>query len=354
MILISFIVTISILVLIHEFGHFIIARFFKVHVEEFALGFGKTLFEFKDRYNTSFKFKAIMLGGYVKMHNDKDPASFEHENPVVLTKEDEEKSFYTKELYKKFLIVLGGPLFNYIFAIICFFVIFFAFGTYTPTCEIESVVEGSPAKLYGIEAGDVILKADNLEINKYSELQEYIALNGEKEIVFEILRSGIIKDVKVLVANKNGKGFVGISPKISEEKIKLSFVESIAKSVNFLIELNTLMIKEISKMISSGSIDGISGPIGVAKISNEAISYGLDKYIFFLGIISLSLGFMNLLPIPILDGGHLFMYMYQFLFKQEISQNTLRILFKVGLFVILTLTAIGFINDIKGLVKIYE
>ncbi len=309
--IIIFILVLSILVIVHEWGHFITAKFLGVRVEKFSVGFGPKLFS-RLFQGTEFMVCAIPLGGYVKMVGD------ERSN-CVGTKEE----FYSHPIWHRAFIVVMGPVINFLFAYICFYLIFVTgFPMLMP--KVGKVIEGYPAHAAGLKENDKIVQIDSQEINTWEDMQSYILSSKGQALNFVIERNSqqipiIItpqeKQVKNIFDQEERVRIIGIEPtrKISKEEmvfIKYGIGESFAKAFDQIAMITTLTFKSLYHVMI-GAIpvrEALAGPVRIFDVVKDAAMMGITHLIYIMGVISASLAIFNLFPVPVLDGGHLFLF----------------------------------------------
>lgn len=345
--LFGFILTISLLVFIHEFGHYYVAKSFGMKIEEFSIGFGKTLFFKTDNDNVKWKICALPFGGYVKIQG------FDSTNIS-------DNSFRSKSLYAQFLTIFAGPAANYLLAIIIFAVIYSVHGQIEVPPVIGEVVTGSPAEKAGILENDRIIIVDKHKINDFADLQRSILLSENKPLHLVIERKEEIIDISVTpeeVSKKvNEKNtiktpYIGIIAKNEPVFIRLNIFQSLYQASTDVIYISKLILQSLGQMIiGSKSFDSIGGPVSIAKESGKSLSLGLTSFGLFLAMISINLGLINLLPIPILDGGYLVFIIYEAITKKAPSDRVKNAILKIGMLAIIFLIVISISNDIKSLV----
>jgi regulator of sigma E protease len=389
--IIPFIFIISVIVTIHEYGHYGVARLFKTRVDRFSIGFGKVLWSRKDKDGVEWAISALPLGGYVKFSGDDSitsmiPSKEELEQARANITEKEGAAavsdyYHFKPLYQRFLIVLAGPMANFVLAVFAFMII----GLATPRViyppiiiEIES---GSAAAMAGMKAGDIIQKVDGKPVTGSDEVSIMVKLRADTPVVFEIKRGQEILNLTASVRrevmienNPSGRlkeGRLGIrmggKPTIKNQNILEAFGYGIHRTTQSL-ETNLTYISRIFVGKEDGS--QMSGILGMTKatgtitqnISNSDVSlsqkawYGFIIYLHLAALISVGVGFINLVPIPPLDGGHLAFYAYQGLTGQSIDVGVQNAVFKVAIVLVFGLMIFAFWNDVHntGLVKFFE
>ena len=360
--LISFILLITIVVFIHEYGHYYFARKYGVGVTDFSIGFGRELFGFNDKNGTRWKFCLIPLGGYVKFFGDRNVFS-QSEQEEILKKygqEDQKKLFITKPLYQRSLIVAGGPLANFLLAIIIFsFIYMFVGKDFTPA-KIEQVQVESPAEKVGIKKNDIIVSIDGNKVRSILEVSMFINTSTSDEVSIVVLRNQDEISFKMKPDEINTKDSLGnpikkkiigikIAPVNNEfDKRKLGPVQAIYYSINEIwFVTKTTMRFVLSLFKGKGDTSQLGGPIKIAKISGQVMEFGLLAFISTVAYISISLGLINLFPIPLLDGGHLMFYMFEKILGRPLKQSTQEGFFRIGLFLLLSLMIFTTFNDLK-------
>lgn len=355
----SFILVISGIVFIHEFGHFFVARLCGVKVEQFSIGFGKKLFSFKDKKNTEWKFCLLPFGGYVKMYGDSNGASIPDFDLVKKMSENDKKiSFIAKNVYQRMAIVFAGPLANIILAIVIFTILFRINGIARISNIIDDVVDKSPAMKAGLKPKDEIIEVNGKEVFDFNQIKTTIIFSVDEQIEFKVKRKDKIIDfaitpeyveTKDMVGDKTRIKVIGIvAGEVFYDKVNLwqSFIEaneeSYQISVNIIRTLGHLIIGYIP-------VKELGGPVKIARYSSKTIEMGWNVVLWFCALISLNLAIMNLLPIPVLDGGHLFYYIIEAIIGKPISPRIQMIGYKIGFALVLTLMIFTTFNDVRNL-----
>ena len=342
----SFVIVVSIIVFVHEFGHYCAAILNKVKVETFSIGFGREIFGWNDKRGTRWKISLLPFGGYVKMFGE-DPFSKE-KIPLSLSK----FSFSNKKVYQRFLIVAAGPLANFLFAIICYTFLFTFIGKINVPPIVSSVEINSPAEIADIRKDDKILRINNKIVNNFYDIRKYIYFSKNDFINFEILRDNnvIVKNIKPTFDQKNAPK-IGIYP--SKPIItKYSFHYSFYLGTKETYEICSITLKGLHHLIiGKGSREDIGGPLKIAELSGKLLEAGLLSFINLIIILSVTIGLINLFPLPVLDGGHLTLYIIEILFGKPVNKNIQEIIFKIGFAIIITLAVFLTYNDIINLFK---
>ena len=343
-----FILILSVLIIVHEFGHFIVARKMGVRVEKFSLGFGPQLFR-KKKSDTEYIVSAIPLGGYVKMAGD----SLEEYK-------GNSYEYYAKPAGKRFHIIFFGPLLNYILGFLCFWLIFFM-GYPTLTTKVGGLMEGFGAKEAGLEIGDKITAVDGKEVIFWDDLQVIIQEKKVASIVklsVERNKKEFSLDVRVTekefsdaLGQKRSVGLIGIAPFEEIVKVRHGFFKSFILGANKTWELTDLTYRGLWRLVT-GKLsvrESVTGPLGIFYITSKAASRGLVAVLHLVAVLSISLAIFNLLPLPILDGGHILLLGIEKVRKKTLSLKTEQVITKVGMSLIICLALLITYNDIVRL-----
>jgi len=350
--LLAFVVVLGVLIFFHELGHFLMARLFGVGVEKFSLGFGPRLIGRKVGI-TDYRLSAIPLGGYVKMVGEEPDAQVDAANIHL--------SFTHKHVFKRICIVAAGPVFNLLLAIIIFFGIFLVSGMQIWKPSISEVKAGAPAQVAGLKDGDLIVAVDGQPIATWNDLTKIINGSNGKSLAISVQRDSTIEEFSVTPERVTAKNFLG--EEVERFMIGVTFSgETYTKALNpfqALVEsfiqtyrVTELMVIIIGKLFTGDiSTDTIGGPIMIAKMAGDQAKAGIVYLISFIALISVNLAIINLLPIPILDGGHLLFFVIEAVKKRPVSIKVREIAQQVGLFLIILLVILVFYNDISKWVR---
>ncbi|MDB9746738.1 RIP metalloprotease RseP [Candidatus Pelagibacter sp.] len=362
--IVPFMVLILTVVFIHEYGHYYFAKKYGVGVTDFSIGFGKEIFGWNDKSGTRWKICWIPLGGYVKFFGDRNVYSqSDHEEILEKYNEEErEKLFTLKPLYQRALIVFGGPLANFILALVIFFSIYTFIGKDFTPAVINEVQQDSPAMVGGLQQGDIILEIDGNQVKSIMEVSKYIMMSTDDFIDFKVKRSYDevllkIKPDMVLgedsLGNSVNKRMVGIKLGAFNNEInhvKLGPAQALLHAANEVYYVSISSLKYIGGMITGkADTSQLGGPIRIAKISGQVADIGLLAFISMMAYISISLGLINLFPIPMLDGGHLMFYAFEKVLGRPLSQKTQEGFFRIGMFLLISLMFFTTFNDLKDL-----
>ena len=362
--ILPFIALILVVVFIHEYGHYYFAKRYGVGVTDFSIGFGQEIFGWNDKSGTRWKICWIPLGGYVKFFGDRNVFSQADQEKIIkkYNEEDRKKLFVLKPLYQRVLIVFGGPLANFLLALVIFFSIYTFIGKDFTPAVINEVQSDSPAMVSGLKQNDVILEIDGNEVQSIMDVSKYIMMSTDDFIDFKVKRSydELLLKIKPNIVlsednlgNKINKRVVGIKLGAQNNEInhvKLGPAKAIYHAAHEVYYVSTSSLKYIGAMIfGKADTSQLGGPIRIAKISGQVAEFGLLAFISMMAYISISLGLVNLFPIPMLDGGHLMFYAFEKVLGRPLSQNTQEGFFRIGLFVLLSLMVFTTFNDLKDL-----
>jgi len=366
--IVSFLILLTIVVFIHEYGHYYFARRYGVGVTAFSVGFGRELFGWTDKHGTRWKFSAIPFGGYVKFFGDHNIFSdFNREElRKQYSEEDQKKLLAFKPLYQRNLIAFGGPLANFILAFVIFLSVFMFVGKDFTPAMIAEVQKESPAEVYGLKKNDVFLSIDGNKVESLLDVSKFITLSSSDFIEFIVLRNNDEYTLKVkpnLVETKDDFGnpfkkrMVGIQigpNNNSINHVKLGPTKAAYYSVKEIIFVSQKTLSMVWGYIQKiwgkgyGDLRQLGGPIKIAQISGDVAKMGLLPFVLIIAYISISLGLFNLFPIPLLDGGHIALNTIEGMRGKEFNKKTLETTFRIGIAVIGTLMAFTIINDISG------
>ena len=362
--LIPFLILIMIVVFIHEYGHYYFAKRYGVGITDFSIGFGREIFGWNDKSGTRWKVCWIPLGGYVKFFGDRNVFSQTEQQEIInkYSEEDRQKLFILKPLYQRSLIVAAGPLANYVLAILIFTMIYMFVGKDLTPALINEVQKDSPAFVAGMKKNDKIIYIDNKKVESILEVSTFINISTTETIEFVVLRNDqtislLVKpdlvDGKDTLGNSVKKRMIGIklSPLNNKyEKQPLGPSKAIYYSVKEVWFVTVTSLNYLGKMIT-GSADSsqLGGPIRIAKITGQVAEHGIIPFLSIMAYISISLGLINLFPIPMLDGGHLMFYLIEKILGRPLSQKTQEGFFRIGLFLLFSLMFFVTFNDLKDL-----
>ena len=356
-ILIAFLCTIGPLVLIHEFGHYWVARRFGVGAEVFSIGFGREIAGWTDKRGTRWQIGWLPLGGYVRFVGDENEASKPSETQPV-SAEERARSFHLRPVWQRFLIVLAGPMANFLVAIAIFAALFASLGMPSTANLVSAVQPGSPAEQAGLQANDRIVSVAGRRTGSFEDVQRVVTLRPGEAVAITVQRGGADVTLQAQLgrlreADRFGqtfeRGVLGIQGG-QRQFVRLSPLELIPAATASTYKLTRWMIDGLWQIVSGRrSIKDIGGPIKIAQIAGQQASLGALEFIQLVALISINLGFINLLPVPMLDGGHLFFYAVEAVRRRPLSTRALEWAFRGGVAVILALLVFTTFNDLGSI-----
>jgi regulator of sigma E protease len=344
----AFVIVLGVLVFFHEFGHFIMARLFGVGVEKFSLGFGPRLFGKKSGI-TDYRVSAIPLGGYVKMVGEEPDSEVAPEDIPI--------SFTHKHVFKRIIIVAAGPFFNFVLAVVIFFVLFLISGTFILKPVIGTVEQDSPAAKAGMVKGDLIESIDGTPITSWEEMAEIISGSNGKRLLVSVIREGAALKLDILPEIKTAKNIFGEDIKRYAMGIgsagdfytkELNPFQALLESIRQTYKITHLTVLSIAKLIQGTlSAKTLGGPIMIAEMAGQQAREGIANLAFFIALLSINLAVLNFLPIPVLDGGHLLFFFIEAAIGKPVNTKMREIAQQVGIFVLVVLMIYVFYNDIS-------
>lgn len=362
---VPFLILLGVLVFVHEFGHFIVARMTGVSVSAFSIGFGKELWSVTDKKGTVWKISAIPLGGYCQFLGDADESSSTSEVDLSKYSEEEKKHlFATQKPLKKLAISIAGPLFNYLFAFVTFFGLFYFVGSYDIPPVVSEVIEDSPAQKAGIMKGDRLVEINGKQINDWSDINKEVSIaieqvdlkikRGEENIsvTVPLVSMDYAYDETEKPIKRKMIGIKGEAKQFKVVKDNFNFTESLRKSAEEVYNVTDMTLRGVWQMIiGERSGEDVGGIIRIAEMSGDiSRTRGLLDFLYFMALLSINLGLINLFPIPLLDGGHVVIYLLEMISRRELNAKVRDCLFKIGLGFILFLMVFATWNDIKHLI----
>lgn len=356
----GFLVVLTVVVFFHELGHFIVARWCGVAVKVFSIGFGPEIFGFYDRKGTRWRVSWIPLGGYVKFIDDENVASASGRKAFeALPEEDRKRSFQGKSLAQRAAIVAAGPIANFVLAIVIFTAMFSVYGERTTAATVDVVIPGSAAEQAGFIAGDRVVSIDGTAIDSFAEIQRIVSTSPGEVLHFVVDRGGTNveiaatperKEITDGFGNTMRVGLLGIQRSASPDDWTLerhdpatAFIMAI-KECYFVVSRTFAYLRDV--VVGKESADQLGGPIRIAQLSGQVASLGVAPLLNFIAYISISIGLINLFPIPMLDGGHLLFYGIEASRGRPLSERSQEIGFRIGLALVLMLMIFATRNDL--------
>ena len=362
--LVGFILLLGPLVTVHEFGHYLMGRLFGVGVEAFSVGFGKEIAGFTDRRGTRWKLSALPLGGYCQFKGDMNPASIpDARGLAALTPAERDGNFHLAPLWQRALIVLAGPLTNLVVAVGIFAAFFMLIGKPAQvdpaeTNVVQRFAEGSVAEAAGVRVGDRIVAIDGKKVHEFRDITEAVLMHPGKPIVLGVEREGGALRIPVTIGSTVEKDRFGNESRIGRLGVwsspiryqPVGLFEAVALGGKECVDLVRMMVTGIAQIFTGErSVKELGGPIKIAKFSGEQLSLGPVAFVGFAALISLNLAFINLLPIPALDGGHLAFYAAEAVRRKPVGARGQEMAFRAGVAVILALMLFVTVNDLLSL-----
>src|SRR3954466_6646396 len=362
--IIPFLFVLTIVVFFHELGHFLVARWAGVKVLTFSLGFGPELAGFNDRHGTRWKISAIPLGGYVKFFGDESEASTAASAETLAGMTDEERagSFHHKKVGPRAAIVAAGPIANFILAIVIFTGLFTFFGKPSTTARVDTVQAGSAAAAAGFQSGDVVTAIDGSAIGSFSDIQRIVSIRAGEKLTFTVKRGDStlqlqgtpeLKEIKDNFGNVHRLGVLGNTRATNPGDVLTERVNPATalwlgiKETWFVVDRTLAYIGGI--FAGREAADQVGGPLRIAQISGQVATIGLAALIHLTAVLSISIGLLNLFPVPLLDGGHLLFYAVETVRGRPLSARAQEMRLRIGLGLVLMLMVFATYNDILHL-----
>jgi len=361
--IIPFLFVLTIVVFFHELGHFLVARWAGVKVLTFSLGFGPELAGFNDRHGTRWKISAIPLGGYVKFFGDDSEASTPSTEALAnMTAEEQAGSFHHKKVGPRAAIVAAGPIANFILAIVIFTCLFTFFGKPSTTARVDKIEANSAAAKAGFQVGDIVTAIDGKTIGSFSDMQRIVGVHAGDQLTFTIKRGDSTlqlkgtpeqREVKDPFGNAHRLGVMGITRATSPGDVVTERVDPATafwlgvKETWFVVDRTFAYIGGI--FTGREAADQVGGPLRIAQISGQVATIGLAALIHLTAVLSISIGLLNLFPVPLLDGGHLLFYAVEVVRGRPLSERAQEMGFRIGLGLVLMLMVFATYNDILHL-----
>jgi regulator of sigma E protease len=352
-----FLIAIFPLVVIHELGHYLVGRWFGVHAEVFSIGFGKRIGGWTDKRGTNWQIGALPLGGYVRFAGDMSAASTPSAEWLALPAEERNRTFQAKPVWQRALIVFAGPAVNFLFAIVMLSVLFGIYGEPRIAPQVGVFAPNSAAQAAGMKIGDRVVSIDGSVITRFEDIGLIVQARAGQPTTFVVNRQG--KPVVLAVTPRREAikditgvsiptGRIGIGPS-SIERVRLSPVELPGAAVRFTAYSVRTMVVALSQIVTGNrSVKELGGPVKMAATSEKVAALGFVSFLFFMAMVSINLGFINLLPIPTLDGGHLAFYAIEAARRKPVGLATQEWAYRSGLFVLLAFMLFVTVNDLAG------
>ncbi|MEX0343600.1 MAG: RIP metalloprotease RseP [Rhizobiaceae bacterium] len=360
--IVPFLIVLGVVVFVHEMGHYLVGRWCGIGVQAFSIGFGPELFGFHDRRGTRWKLSAIPLGGYVKFTGDMAVTSApDSEATAKLSLEERKVAFHTQPVWKRAATVFAGPLFNFILTAVVFAVMFSTNGKFVSEPMVAEVNPGSPAEIAGFQPGDRFISLDGNRVTTFSDVQRYVSARAGDEILFVVFRDG--QEVELIATPEvyeqtdplGGTVKIGLIGVRNDESlgqpriIEFGPLEAIGEAI---YETGYVIVRtgHFLQRFVAGREDKcqLGGPVKIADMAGKAAKRGVEWLVQLTALLSVGIGFLNLLPIPPLDGGHLVFYGYEAVARKKPSERVMEFFYRIGLFLVLAFMVFVFWNDIFG------
>jgi regulator of sigma E protease len=357
-ILVAFICAIGPLVFFHELGHYLVGRLFGVGAEVFSIGFGREILGWTDGRGTRWKIGWLPLGGYVRFVGDMNPASAPQVTGVDVPEELRARSFHYKPVWQRFLIVLAGPMANFLLAIAILAAVFTIYGRPYASNQVGAVQSGSVAERAGIQSGDTILQIAGRSIDSFEDIRREVMIRGGKSVPIVIDRRGKTIELEAsiqrhVIKDEFGRtypvGLLGVRPGGDVVYQRPSLLQSIPLAVGATFSTVRMIVDVIGQILfGERSAKELGGPMRIAQVAGDQASLGGFQFVMLLAMISINLGFINLLPVPVLDGGHLFFYGIEAVRRRPVSLQFQEWAFRGGLALVLGLVVLTTVNDLDS------
>ena len=356
---IPFLFVLTIVVFFHELGHFLVARWCGVRVLVFSVGFGPEVFGFNDRHGTRWKVSAVPLGGYVKFFGDENAASVPDAETLAHMNEAERRdSFFHKSVGARAAIVAAGPIANFLLAIVIFAGVFMLYGKQASPARVDTVQPESAAAAAGFQPGDLVVTIDGRKMETFTDMQRYVSARAGEKLEVVIERGGVLAtlqatpaltEIKDNFGNVHRVGVLGITGAREPPKPvdPITAVKLGAEETWFVVERTMSYLKNV--IVGRESADQLGGPLRIAQISGQVATAGMVALIHLAAVLSVSIGLLNLFPIPLLDGGHLLFYLIEAVRGRPLSDRAQEVGFRIGLALVLMLMIFATYNDINHL-----
>jgi regulator of sigma E protease len=354
----AFLFLITMVVFFHELGHFAVARFFKVRVETFSIGFGPAIVKWMDSKGTLWKISWIPLGGYVKFFGDADGASTPDREAVArMSPQDRAVAFPYKPLWQRALIVVAGPLANFLLALVILTATFMILGRATIPPVVTTVVPHSAAEVAGIKPGDRIVSIDGSRIDSYEQILQVVSISTGQQLPIVLDRGG--RDITIFATprdaeitdqfgNKMRVGQLGITTRAKRTWVRLNPLQAVGAAFGEVGDIISVTFRAREQLFR-GNSSQLSGPLGIAKLSGQIAAVSLLALIQLVALLSVSIGLVNLFPIPLLDGGHLLYYAFEGVLGRPLGERAQDVGFRLGLAVVLGIFILATWNDLVRL-----
>lgn len=356
---VPFLAVLTVIVFVHEMGHYLVARWNGIAIQKFSVGFGPELLGFNDRHGTRWSLSAIPLGGYVRFVGDLDAAStpdleaIENADPELAR-----RLFVNKNVWQRISVVIAGPVANVLLTFLILYALLLGYGRYSIPPVIGEVIAGSVAQSAGLESGDTILSVDGYQVRGFEDFQRFIATSPARSVSVTLERSGTPQTITLVpeavetkdrFGNNQRIGRIGVSRDVEQTDVVLyrpGPVEAVGmtfEEIRFIVQRTGAFLGDF--FVGRGDVEQLGGPVKVAKVSGEMATLGIIALINLTALLSLNIGIFNLLPVPMLDGGHLMYYLIEAVRGRPLSMKVQEIGFRFGFALVLALMVFTLFND---------
>lgn len=353
--ILAFALVIGPLVFLHEMGHYLAGRLFGVKVEAFSIGFGREVFGVTDKRGTRWKFGWLPLGGYVRFAGDMNPASVPDADWLMLPPEERAQTFPSKPVWQRAIIVAAGPVTNFVIAILILAGFALAYGESRTSTVTGPIATNTAAGKAGLQEGDRIVALSGRPVEYFDDMVRYVKIRAGEHVTIDFFRGATRMSRDAVIGtelqrdnfgNEYRIGRLGIPP-AKLVVVDVSLIEAPAVAVRQTGEIVSMMVETIGQIISGRrSVKELGGPLSIAKVSGEQLSLGLPAFVWLIALVSINLGFINLLPVPMLDGGHLFFYAIEAARRKPVGPDVQEWAFRGGLAALLALMVLVTFNDL--------
>ena len=353
--LLAFVLVIGPLVFVHELGHYAAGRWFGIKADVFSIGFGREIVGWTDRRGTRWKVAWLPLGGYVKFAGDMNPAGQPDADWLALPAEERRRTFQAKPVWQRAIVVAAGPVVNFVLAILILAGFALAYGDAQTPAVVGQAMPGTVAEQIGLRAGDRVTALGGRPVDTFEDMVRFVKIRAGEQVRVDYMRDGAPMHVDATIAtqvqrdrfgNKFRVGLLGIRPAAPVVR-QVGVLEAPVIAVQRTGQIVQMMVETIGQIVSGRrSVKELGGPLSIAKVSGEQITLGPEAFVFLIALVSINLGFINLLPVPMLDGGHLLFYAIEAVRRRPVAPQTMEWAYRGGLMAVLALMLLVTFNDL--------
>ncbi|WP_288457111.1 RIP metalloprotease RseP [uncultured Sphingomonas sp.] len=353
--LLAFVLVIGPLVFVHELGHYAAGRWFGIKADVFSIGFGREIAGWTDRRGTRWKVAWLPLGGYVKFAGDMNPAGQPDADWLALPAEERRRTFQAKPVWQRAIVVAAGPVVNFVLAILILAGFALAYGDAQTPAVVGQAMPGTVAEQIGLRAGDRVTALGGRPVETFEDMVRFVKIRAGEQLRVDYVRDGAPMHVDATIAtqvqrdrfgNEFRVGLLGIRPAAPVLR-QVGVLEAPVIAVQRTGQIVQMMVETIGQIVSGRrSVKELGGPLSIAKVSGEQITLGPEAFVFLIALVSINLGFINLLPVPMLDGGHLLFYAIEAVRRRPVAPQTMEWAYRGGLMAVLALMLLVTFNDL--------